>query len=106
MNNSIELKKARLQLYKPNATTFKLVAQLADSIMSRFENKNITFDKNSLKIDNLYVRMIEVNPNDIAYVMVHWYPDHNISNQTDPFCSAYILEEWEILKIINAVETL
>ena len=104
---NVELKKARLQLYKPTSTIYQLVDELANLITHCFGDKvevnGLRFDSNSLKIGELYVRMIEVNPNDIAHVLIHWYPNHQISNQSDPFCSAYIMELWEINKVIQEI---
>lgn len=110
MNNRIELKKARLQLYKPSPTKFQLVAKLDDLITHCHGNNirvnGLRFDSNSFKVGELYVRMIEVKPNDIAHVLIHWYPNYQISNQSDPFCSAYIMEQWEIELIINKLRNI
>ena len=105
--NRIELKKARLQLYNPSPTKFQLVAKLDDLITHCHGNNirvnGLRFDSNSFKVGELYVRMIEVNPNDIAHVLIHWYPNYQIS---DPFCSAYIMEQWEIELIINKLRNI
>lgn len=105
--NEIELKKARVQLYKMTPQKEELVEKLASLIKHCFGEKvevnGLRFDSNHLKIGDLYVRMIIVEPNDIAYVQVHWYPNYNVSRQSDPFCSAYTLEDWELHKLINGV---
>ncbi len=109
MNNRIELKKARLQLYKPSPTMFQLVAKLAGLIRNCHGNTQVNglrFDSNSFKVGELYVRMIEVKPNDIAHVLIHWYPNFYISTKNDPFCSAYMLEQWEIELIINKLKNI
>ena len=104
---NVELKKARLQLYKPTSTIYQLVDELANLITHCFGDKvevnGLRFDSNSLKIGKLYVKMIEVNPKDIGHVMIHWYPNYKISPRLDPFCSAYIFKRRELDKLIQEI---
>lgn len=96
-------------LYKVSSLKFKLVEELVEAIKhcfgDRIEVNGIRFDSNFLKIDDLFVKRIEVIPHDIAHVMIHWFPNHYYSTTEDPFCSVYMLTEEEIKSLIEKVKT-
>lgn len=104
-----ELNEQRKILYKVSSLKFKLVEELVEAIKhcfgDRIEVNGIRFDSNFLKIDDLFVKRIEVIPHDIAHVMIHWYPNYYYSTTEDPFCSVYMLTEEEIKSLIEKVKT-
>ena len=105
-----ELTQTRAQLYKPTPSQFKLVDELAETlktIPNRFdvEMTSITFKKSKLVLKHgLSVRMIEIDPQEIGTVLIHWYPKFDVSNTSDPFCSAYVLTPNELKKIIKTLQ--
>lgn len=102
------LEEKRVLLYNATPTKLKLVDELTNLIKTCFGNQvettSITFENSRLKIDTLIVKMIEIDPMEFGGVLVHWYPNFNISTLNDPFCSAYMLEENEIKRIINKIK--
>lgn len=104
------LEQQRIELYKATPTKLKLVDELASFINGCFGDKvettGIRFDDSHLKLGGLTVKMIEIDPQIFGGVLVHWYPNFNISTQSDPFCSAYMLSEEEINIIIKDVKNI
>ena len=103
-----ELTKTRVQLYKPTPSQLQLVDELANTIKTLFDNVETTsvdFKKAYLKLDdNMSVKSVEIDPQEISNVLIHWYPQFDKSNTSDPFCSAYILTPKEIRKIIKTLQ--
>ena len=67
------------------------------------ETNGIRFDSGNFKLGELSVNMIELDPQVIGGVLVHWYPKFDISTKNDPYCSVYMLSTHEIRKIINRI---
>lgn len=101
------LEQQRIEVYKATPTKLKLVDELASLIKNCFPNvetNGIRFDDSHLKLGGLMVQMVEIDPQEFGGVLVHWYPNKNISTNGDPFCSAYILDDEEIKEIINDIK--
>ena len=100
-----QLKQTRVQLYKATPLKLQLVDELIETfkaIPNRFEVEmtSITFvDKKLILNDNMAVKTIEIDPQEIGAILVHWFPNFNISTQSDPYCSIYMLSVNEIKKI-------
>ena len=108
MMNQEQLKQTRAQLYKATHLKLQLVDELTSKIKKCFGNKieitSIGLDVEKLKMEGLSVKMIEIDPQKIGGVLVHWYPKPKISTQQDPYCSAYILKPCEIRKIMYHID--
>lgn len=95
----MNLKETRKQLYRVSDDILMLVDKVKETLIhlySKVEITGIRLDSNQLKIGDLYVQMIEVDPQDIGSILIHWCPNHNVSTKSDPFCSIYMLTEEEI----------
>lgn len=105
-----EIDKQRMMLYKASSSKMKLVEELAEAIKYCFgdniEVSGFRFDSNSTKIGDLYVKKILVVSHDIAHIMIHWYPNYNISTRNDPYCSVYMLTEEEIKTLMEKVKAI
>ena len=105
-----KLNETRVQLYKATPLKLQLVDELINlikTIPNRFdvEMTSITFKEKELVLgDNMAVKTIEIDPQEIGGVLVHWYPNFNISTKNDPFCSVYILTVKEIKKLIKTLQ--
>lgn len=102
--NTTELNNTRVQLYKATPLKLQLVEKVKNTLTHVFpqngvETNGVRLDSNQLKIGELYVQMIEVDPQEIGSILVHWQPNYNISTKSDPYCSIYILTEKEIKDI-------
>ena len=98
----------RIAIYKPTLLHFDLVNELTDKLIHCFGDKievtSIKLDDNTLTLDdNLKVRMIEIDPEEIGAVLIHWYPQ-NKTDSSDYFCSAYMLTTNELKKIITFLQ--
>lgn len=105
----LELKILRTNLYKATPLKLQLVDELTTALKKCFgdmvEVNQITFKSNQLKMDDgLFVKMIEIDPQQIGAVLIHWYPQFDKSTTSDPFCSAYMLTPNEIRKIIKMLQ--
>ena len=103
----MNLNEQRTLVYKTTPTKLKLVDELIDLIKHCFPNvetNGMRFDDSHLKLDKLTVKMIEIDPQELGGVLVHWYPNFKLSTQTDPYCSAYILTKKEINTLIGEVK--
>ena len=104
-----EFKKVREKLYKATPLTFQLVEELERKIINCLGNgvevNGISLDSGFLNIGDLYVKRIEIVPNDIAHIMIHWYPNFELSTREDPYCSVYMLTEEEIRYLIEKTKT-
>lgn len=100
MDKSI-IEKQIMQVYHATPEKIALVNKLSRLIKDC--SSGIEFGANHLQVGELSVRMIEIDPHKIGGVLVHWFPDFNISTRNDPYCSAYMLECDEINDIINEV---
>lgn len=102
-----ELKEIRVQLYKATPLRLQLVDELIDAIKHCFsgvETNDIHFRNTKLVLGGISVRKIAIDPQELGRVLIHWYPNFNVSNQQDPYCSAYILTPKEIRKIIKTLQ--
>ena len=98
-----ELSFIRRALYHPSPNKIKLVDSLAECMKNYAKGVSITdisFEKGTLMLDELYVKSIEIDPHEVGGVLVHWYPDYKVSTRSDPFCSAYVLNLAELRKLI------
>lgn len=103
----MNLNEQRTLVYKATPTKLKLVDELIELIKHCFPNvetNGFRFDDSHLKLGELTVRMIQIDPQEFGGVLVHWYPNFKISTQGDPYCSAYILTEKEINILIKEVK--
>lgn len=102
-----KLTEIRTQLYKATPLKLQLVDKLISLIKGCFgdkvETNGIRFDSGNFKLGELSVNMIELDPQEIGGVLVHWYPNFRISTNNDPYCSVYMLSTYEIRKIINRI---
>ena len=105
-----KLIQTRIQLYKATPLKLQLVDKLIEAIKTipnRFdvEMTGITFKEKELILnDNMSVKTIEIDPQEIGGVLIHWFPKFDVSNTSDPFCSAYILTPNELRKVIKTVQ--
>ena len=103
MERNIE--ELRKILYKLTPTRKKLADELAMKLKhclgDNIEVTDISFKENYLKLGELSVKKIETDPQILGNVLIHWFPNYNISAQKDPYCSVYALTEKEIRKIIK-----
>lgn len=94
-----DLNEKRKQLYKVSDDILLLVSRVKETLIhlySKVEITSIRLDSNQLKIGDLYVAMIEVDPQEIGSILIHWQPNFRISTHSDPYCSIYMLDEEEI----------
>ena len=88
----------------------QLVDELIDLIKNCFkgvETTNIDLtDKPISLFHGLKVKSLEIDPQQIGGVLVHWFPNYNFSTKSDPFCSAYILHRAELRKIIYRIKSI
>ena len=98
----------RAKLYRAMPCKIKLVDELISLIKGCFgdkvETNGIRFDSGNFKLGELSVNMIELDPQEIGGVLVHWYPKLDVSLRQDPYCSVYMLSMREIRKIINRIK--
>ena len=111
--NQQQLKQTRVQLYKATPLKLQLVDELISLIKGCFggkvETNEIQFDSGNFKLTDkseLSVNMIELDPQEIGGVLIHWYPNFYISTKNDPYCSVYMLSIREIRKIIHRVKNI
>lgn len=99
------LKIAR-SLYKPSKKQEALVTAITDLFDKPLPNgvvvTELEFEKKFLNFNDLSVRKVEREHSHSA-ILVHWYPNHNVSTKNDPFCSAFILEPNELSKLYNVI---
>ena len=102
-----QLTQTRVQLYKATPLKLKLVDEIINilkTIAHHVELTSLSFEKDFLTLkDNLSVRQVEIDPQEIGAVLIHWYPKFDVSNTSDPFCSAYILTPNELRKVIKTL---
>lgn len=103
----MDINETRKWIYKTTPLKIKLVDELISSIKYCFNDKievtNIKFEDNHLRLGDLTVKSIEIDPHELGGVLVHWYPNFKTSTKNDPYCSAYILHNHEIRKLIHHV---
>ena len=101
------LNELRAKLYRAKPSKLQLVDELITLIKGCFgdkvETNGIRFDSGNFKLGELSVNMIELDPQEIGGVLVHWYPKLDVSLRQDPYCSVYILSLREIRKIIERI---
>ena len=101
--NKEKLNQQRVSVYNTTPTKIKLVEILINLIKGCYPNVETTqidIDKNQITLNGLMVKQVEIDPMTFGGVLIHWFPNKNISTKDDPFCSAYMLDEEEI-KTIN-----
>ena len=100
------LEQQRIELYKATPLKLMLVDELISLIKGCFPNVETTsfrYDDSHLKLGDLIVKMIEIDPQIFGGVLVHWYPKLDVSLRQDPYCSVYMLSLREIRKIIERI---
>ena len=106
--NKQELIQIREQLYKATPLKLQLVDELISLIKGCFGNhievNGIRFDNTHFQLEGLAVKMIEIDPQEIGGVLIHWYPNFKISTRRDPYCSAYVLNTNSIKKLISYLQ--
>jgi len=94
-------------LYKPTPKVEGLVLKLCDLFDKPLPNgvtiTSLTFKEGALKIGGLSVKEL-IRGGQHCGVEVHWYPNFNVSTNTDPFCSAFILRYNSLEKLYREVE--
>lgn len=102
------LNELRAKLYRVKPSKLQLVDELISLIKGCFgdkvETNGIRFDSGNFKLGELSVNMIELDPQEIGGVLVHWYPKLDVSLRQDPYCSVYMLSLREIKQIINRIK--
>ena len=102
------LNELRAKLYRAKPSKLQFVDELISLIKGCFgdkvETNGIRFDSGNFKLGELSVNMIELDPQKIGGVLVHWYPKLDISTKNDPYCSVYMLSLREIRKIIERIK--
>jgi hypothetical protein len=102
------LNDVRAKLYRVKPSKLQLVDELISLIKGcfgdRVETNGIRFDSGNFKLGELSVNMIELDPQEIGGVLVHWYPKLDVSLRQDPYCSVYMLSLREIRQIINRIK--
>jgi len=102
------LNELRAKLYRVKPSKLQLVDELISLIKGCFgdkvETNGIRFDSGNFKLGELSVNMIELDPQEIGGVLVHWYPKLDVSLRQDPYCSVYMLSLREIRQIINRIK--
>lgn len=108
-----ELTDIRVRLYKATPLKLQLVDELIELVKHSFtgvfsgvEVSEMSFVNTFFKLGELQVKMIEIDPQEIGGLLIHWYPNFRISTQSDPYCSAYMLTPREIRRIIKKVSEL
>ena len=97
--NNMDINETRKKLYRVSDQTILLVSKVKSTLThldSGVEVNGIRIDSGQLKIGDLSVYMIEIDPQEIGSILIHWYPDYKVSTKSDPFCSIYMLKEEEI----------
>lgn len=94
-----QLKTAR-QLYHPSDEVVEMVINICAFLDKKGAN-GLRFDS-TLMIGDLQVKWIE-KENSHCALLVHWYPNYNLSLRNDPFCSAFVLTEEELKTLYEAV---
>lgn len=104
----MNLNEQRRLVYKATPTKLKLVDELINILKTTAQHVELTslsFEKDFLTLkDNLSVRQVEIDPQEIGAVLIHWYPKFDVSTTSDPFCSAYVLTPKELRKIIKTLQ--
>ena len=92
------LETARL-LYHPSKGVEGLVVSIVE-LLEKHDVDSVRIDYGSLKLDELSVRMIEIEHSH-SVLLIHWEPNPTISTTSDPFCSAFILTYEELNTIYS-----
>ena len=104
-----DLNAIRVKLYGATPLKLELGEELAILIKNCFGDKIETTsidltDRPIALFHGLVVKSLEIDPQKIGGVLVHWFPKPNISTKADPFCSVYMLHRTEIRKIIYNIK--
>lgn len=94
-----QLKTAR-QLYHPSDEAVEMVANIC-ALLDKKGINGLRFDS-TLMIGDLQVKWIE-KENSHCVLLVHWYPNRNLSLNDDPLCSVFVLTEEELKTLYEAV---
>ena len=95
-----QLKTAK-QLYKPSNEVVNMVGMIC-ALLDKKGINGVRFDS-TLMLGDLQVKWIE-RENSHCALLVHWYPNYNLSLRDDPFCSAYVLSLEEINEIYSELK--
>ncbi len=98
MIEDYHLETARV-LFEPSKEVEGLVVRIVE-LLEKHNVNSVRFDDSSLKLNELTVRMIEVEHSHCV-LLVHWEPNPTISTTSDPFCSAFILTYEELNTIYS-----
>ena len=99
--NKQELTQIRGQLYKTTPLKLQLVDEIINNIKSLKVNE-LRFDT-TLKLEGIQVRLIEIDPQEIGGLLIHWFPNRLISTTQDPYCSVYMLQTNTIKKLLRII---
>ena len=99
--NKQELTQIRKQLYKTTPLKLQLVDEIINNIKSLKVN-GLRFDT-TLKLEGIQVELIEIDPQEIGGILIHWLPNHHISTKQDPYCSVYMLQTNTIKKLLRII---
>lgn len=94
-----QLKTAR-QLYHPSDEVVEMVANIC-ALLDKKGINGLRFDS-TLMIGDSQVKWIE-KENSHCVLLVHWYPNRNLSLNDDPLCSAFVLTEEKLKTLYEAV---
>lgn len=89
------------KIYKPS----KLQMRWVNFIKKLLEQKgvNVSYAEKSIKISGLYLKGVYLEDTH-SQVRVEWFPDYTISTNSNPFCSAYMLNVRELRLLYNVLE--
>jgi len=94
-------------LYHPTKEAEALVLKMIDLFDTPLSNgvviNDLHFDDSHIYVGELIVKSIN-RARDHCGIEIHWYPDYTRSTKSDPFCSAFILTQSELLIIYREVE--
>lgn len=95
-----QLTETRVRLYRATPLKLQLVDELISLIKGcfgdRVETNGIRFDSGNFKLGELSVNMIELDPQEIGGVLVHW-------SQDGKYSSVYMLKVSDIRRIIQRI---
>ena len=97
-NNVLETARALYRMSPDVEKTVLLIAELMDAKkVSRinFYGSPLFTSKNGLK-----VRFLEREKGTHSCILVHWWPQRDVSLRQDPFCSAFMLEADELNRLL------
>lgn len=97
-----DLETARV-LYKPTPMAEALVLNIIDLFETKKIN-NLTFQR-PYQIGECIVRLLEMEDS-FCGLLIHWEPNYKLSTHSDPFCSAFMLDETELMDLYTEIQKL